>query len=67
MQLMRLELDQKDISALRESKHLGHRVERSVTFKALSQSGGNVLYVGDELQERTVRRTVVAGFQGSYW
>lgn len=64
---MRLELDQKDISALRESRHLGHRVERSVKFKVLSQSGGNMLYIEDELQERTVRRTVVAGFQSSYW
>lgn len=45
---------------------MGHREGRSVEFKTLSHSDGNMLCVGDELQGKT-GRTGEAGFQSSCW
>lgn len=45
---------------------MGHRAGRSVAFKNLSLSGGNVSYVGDGLQGKT-GRTGEAWFQSSCW
>lgn len=52
---------------MRESRHLWYTEERSVEFKALRQSGENVVCVGGGFQGRTMRRTGGTGFQSSSW